>query len=141
MRFYIISLLALLFSSCGGPFRPPNFEKNAQLTSEGPICVTSFKGTWPNLPHNPIQWVAGGRTNLTVTVHSPTKKGKFTADQIMVHYTWPNSSPYQLKELSGYVEFQGDLFIVDLSQNLDKIKNKQLEMNGKYVLKNPNGCT
>jgi hypothetical protein len=141
MRLYPICLLVLLLSSCGGPFRPPNFEKSVQLASEGSLCVTRLQGTWPNLPHNPIQWFVGGRTNLLVTVRSPSKQERYTTDQITVYYTWPNSAPYQLKELSGYVEHQGELFIVDLSQNLDKTTNRQLEMNGKYVVKNPNGCT
>lgn len=140
MRHGPVFLFVLLLSACGGPFRPPDFEKHVQLASEGSLCMTSLQGTWPNLPHNPIQWLVGGRSNLLVAIRSPANKGRYEADQISVYYAWPNSAPYQITGLSGYVEFKSNTFVVDLSQSLDKRINEKLEFNGKYSIRNPNDC-
>lgn len=104
------------------------------------LCVTRLQGTWLNSPRNPIQWFVDGRTEFVVTVLALARKEKCTADQIAPYYNWPNSAPCKLKELSGYIGHQGDLFVVDLSQRLDKATSKQLEINGKYVVKDQDGC-
>ena len=138
MRCYLVGVLALTLTGCG-PFRPPQFDSEVTLAKDGPRCVATIHGTWPNLPHDPVQWFVGGRTNLTVRVSSPNPGGRQVASQITVIYAWPNSVPYSLEGLSGHVEFTDDAFIVELSQNLDG-SMKTLEMNGRYVITNPTGC-
>jgi hypothetical protein len=139
LRSLLFATIALLLTACG-PFRPPSFDKSVSLGRDNLTCVTTLRGTWPNLPHNPIQWFVGGRTNLTVTMHSPNSVGRYAADQIPVYYAWPNSLPYQLGGLSGYLQFHKDAVDIDISQTLDG-STKPLEMNGHYAISNPSGCT
>lgn len=138
MRSLASVVLALPLTACG-PFRPPAFDSLATLSRDATTCVTTIHGTWPNLPHDPRQWFVGGRTNLTVTVHSPNSQGRHVASELTVYYAWPNSAPYSLEGLSGYVEFRGDQFVVELAQSLDG-STKNLEMNGIYAVGNQAGC-
>ena len=139
LRAFLFATTALSLTACG-PFRPPNFEKSVSLSRDNSACVTTIRGTWPNLPHNPIQWFVGGSTALTVTVHTPNSIGRYAADQIAVYYAWPNSPPYQLRGLKGYLQFQNDAVDLDLSQTLDG-STKPLEMNGHYAIANASACT
>lgn len=140
MRLALLCISALIFTTgFGGPFRPPEFEKAVLLTVENQDCVATIKGTWPNLPHNPVQWFVGGRTELLVTVHSKNGRGRHSAEQTAVYYTWPKSPSYKLEGVSGYIEFQDNRLRVELSQTLDG-KAKVLEVNGSYVVSNPDAC-
>jgi len=138
LRSFLLATASLSLMACG-PFRPPSFEKTVSLGRDGSACVTSIQGTWPNLPHNPLQWVYGGRTALTVTLQSPGSGGRYVADQIVVYYTWPNSSPFNVRGLNGTLQFQSDSVDLDLTQTLDG-STKPLEINGHYAISNPGGC-
>lgn len=139
MRLVLGCILAVLLVGCGGPFLPPEFEKGVFLAAKNSDCVITIKGTWPNLPHNPVQWFVGGRTDLIVTVYSKNNRGRHSAEQIVVYYTWPSGPTYMLKGISGYVEFQNNMLEIDLSQTLDGT-TKKLEVNGSYVIGNPGNC-
>lgn len=140
MKLALSCILVLLFTTgFGGPFRPPEFEKTVLLAAENQECVATIKSTWPNLPHNPVQWFVGGRTDLLITVRSKNGRGRHSAEQIAVTYTWPKSPSYKLEGVSGHIEFQDNGLELDLSQTLNG-KTKALEVNGSYVISNPGAC-
>jgi hypothetical protein len=74
-----------------------------------------------------------------VNVHLPGRVGRYTADQLAVYYSWPKSVPYQLQDLSGFIEVRVDGLVVNLSQTLNGTTS-ELEMNGSYVIGNPGKC-
>ncbi len=131
-------MVAILLAGCG-PFRPPAFDNNVNLRPGDQMCIASIKGSWPNLPGNPVEWFVGGRTPLTVEIHFPNSRGRYEAQRIVVYYVWPSSS-YPLKQLSGHIEFDGQHLSVDLMQNL-RGTPERLREKGSYVVRNPDGCS
>jgi hypothetical protein len=80
MQSVLLGIFMILLEGCGGPFRPPSFDKSVTAEAKDIVCITRIKGGWPNLPHNPMEWFVGGRTDLSVEVHSPKGSGKYDAD-------------------------------------------------------------
>ena len=139
MRIVLITMLALLAAGCGGPFRPPEFDRVATLGSDHAGCITTIHGTWPNLPDNPFEWFSGGRSPLEITIHTPGRQGTYSADQLSVRYTWSPKTSYSIAGLSGQVSFKESELAINLAQT-NNGSVKPLAANGTYQLVGRPGC-
>jgi hypothetical protein len=126
-----------------GPFRSPTFEKTVVLKKDGERCVTQLHGTWPNLPHNPAEWLVGGRTDLIVDVYTPNGKGRYDAKEIDVYYQWPDKRYRVSIKYSGHVEFKENKFTLELYKDPSEKQKTRAEFyeNGSYIISNVDGCS
>jgi hypothetical protein len=143
----VIAILVLFVGvfSFGGPFRPPSFDKFVTPSKTDGFCLTQLHGSWPNLPHDPAQWFWGGRSELTFQVYTQSTHGRYDASQLDLYILWTHSKQRISIKYSGYVEFKGAEFIVNLYDDeppADGTKgHTPFHENGSYTITNPSGCS